>query len=240
MQRHTTAGTRRRGRWVFAFVGALPALLGLSIFGLLPVLPRPPSVDAEWALSFAEELQLIVALFVLLPLLLLYALSGIIAATRALVYTRRARPRGVCLREAHLCAALLIGALLPFAIGPMCPLIDGLPQSRIRARGASLIAALEDYRRDRAEYPAALSDLTPNYLPTLPSVDMVGYSDFKYLRSTADDDWKERTWGANPSYDLWVVDLSGSQYHYWPSGEYPSETWLGSVTPFDGWAYVHE
>lgn len=109
--------------------------------------------------------------------------------------------------------------------------------SRMPARLNALIDAIESYHNEKGEYPAALEELSPNYIKALPGTGMIGYGDLQYRLSTKSTPYK--------SYELYIfcglyAFGDTEAFIYWPEDNYPTCLWDGLVEKMDKWAYVHD
>ncbi len=112
---------------------------------------------------------------------------------------------------------------------------EGLVQSTERAK--PLIGAIEKFKADKKRTPAALNELVPNYIASIPYTGMADYPEFFY-RNDGGHDRLFKT------YQLSVRTSSGfinfDRFDYWPEGDYPPQMYGGGVERIGAWAYVHE
>ncbi len=115
----------------------------------------------------------------------------------------------------------LFGKIL---LGLMLPAVNKMAEAEIRTaqhhRNLAVVFALAAHRADRGQYPAALADLAPAYLPEVPK-DIYTDGDLKYQRTAAgyrlysvgpnktDDQGRGRD--ANPPGDDWAVEMPAKE-----------------------------
>lgn len=99
-----------------------------------------------------------------------------------------------------------------------------------------LIDGIERFIADKGRPPVDLAELTPRYLPSVPTTGMPAYPEYRY--STDAD-----RWDGNP----WVVYVNCSSgginfdmFVYFPRQNYPRRGYGGSLSRIGKWAYVHE
>ena len=143
----------------------------------------------------------------------------------------------------RLCATLLT-ASLPLIVGVLS-LAKKPADIRAKAfyclaqRTDPLIQAIKSYESANNKPPSNLSDLVPDYLPSIPTTQMRVYPEFKY---ESGPDVGAR-WHGNP----WVLYVETSRgfcnwdlFLYFPKQNYPEYGYGGRIEKNGTWAYVHE
>jgi hypothetical protein len=176
--------------------------------------------------SFALTFDLYLAVLVLLAFL---ALLGV---PPALFFRRARRP---ALRYAAAALILIASWIVgEFYLGR---LVWRDAVSRFERRSGPLVQAITAYQSSRGRPPAALGDLVPAYLPTVPATGR-GLLEYEYLVGE-----KARVCGGNP----WVLKVSApchplgfDLFLYFPLQNYPATGYGGWLERIGSWAYVHE
>ena len=110
--------------------------------------------------------------------------------------------------------------------------------ARAMERGAPVIAALSAHRARHGAYPAALSELVPQQLVSIPSTGLVGFPDFGYQGGG------HREHELADTYEL-RVDCSANPGNfdrviYWPEELYPDRFESSWTERLGRWAWLHE
>ncbi len=208
---------RQRGWWLAAMVLPLLVLLGQ----VMPVMDLPSWL---WLLAvmagFAGGAALLTTLLV--------SLSGVLVV----VLSRQT------IRDRLVIAA---GVAVLLACGLYCVRTSKSWRRaelvRVARESRPLVTALDRYRAEHGQYPCALDDLMPDYLPSLPRTGMVAYPQFMYLPDVH---------GLEPApggYDLRIYCDEGvgfDRFFRWDVPHYPPTSSEGGLEPIEDWVYLHE
>ncbi|MCZ6598532.1 MAG: hypothetical protein O7B99_12895 [Planctomycetota bacterium] len=186
---------------------------------------------------------------ILLPWAGLFGLLGLLGTcalglSLAFVLTRskRDRPR----KRADLLTATVFALPLLF-FPPLLVALVTIPvtEHKVRARSfralaersQPLVDAIARYHRHQDFPPSSLAALVPEYLDEIPGTGIDPYPEYRYLvleeGSRFETPWELRVPCGRGllNWDVFV---------YWPSEEYPSAMYGGTVERMGAWAYVHE
>ncbi len=112
---------------------------------------------------------------------------------------------------------------------------------QLAERSRPLIDAIKGYEVRHGRASADLSELVPEFLPTIPATGMAAYPEYKYWRRTDKDG--ETEWDGNPWILYLHTPLAGPNFDmflYFPLQNYPKTGYGGSLERLGDWAYVHE
>ncbi len=159
----------------------------------------------------------------------------LVFAIRAAANWRRRSVAFLNLAQAAVCVLFAVGYL---GILVWCSARRTTAFTRASANGGPIIAALNTYRDDNGVYPNSLSQLVPQYVPSVPRTGLIGYPTFTFPSGYNDIS------PVPDSYELRIECTSGGinfdRFIYWPSESYP-KTIQGNWTERIGtWVYVHE
>ncbi|MBX7166717.1 MAG: hypothetical protein K1X74_10260 [Pirellulales bacterium] len=106
-------------------------------------------------------------------------------------------------------------------------------------RSQELVTAISTYERVNGRPPAALAELVPKYLPSIPWTGMSRYPDYEYRCDSS----TPKEYGGNPwvlLVETTVGFMNFDQMLYFPKQNYPEYGYGGSLERIGNWAYVHE
>ena len=135
-------------------------------------------------------------------------------------------------RRARWLSALLIGAaaLIPGTAVPLLPHVGWWARERdladLARRSVPLIEAIRAFENTTGAPPAALEELVPDYLTSIPSTGSWVLDDFGYWS-------RDGAWGFHIECPLGVLNWDE---FYWPPEDDPPP-WVQLI---EGWGYYHE
>jgi len=107
--------------------------------------------------------------------------------------------------------------------------------TELNERFAPVIQGIEQFRKDRGEYPKDLQELIPTYLKEIPSTNLGNFPQCHYLTGE-----EARKCGENP----WVLVMEdpksafGGKVVYYPLQNYPPYSHDERVSQIGKWAYI--
>lgn len=175
-----------------------------------------------------DETILWSAMFLSLPLLMALAL---IPFSLPLLLFKRTRRGAVMMFACGI--GYLAGARICLGIGHH---IRMQAFHELAVRSQPLVDAIESYHSDTGHYPPSLTNLVPEFLPSIPSTGMGAYPDYEYRTGT-------NSWYGNPyvlSIDTPAGGINWDMFVYFPGQNYPERDFGGMLERIGSWAYVHE
>ena len=136
-------------------------------------------------------------------------------------------------------AALSLGVAFFFSWADRRPWAERKADvATIAEQGGVIVAAIADYRASLGRYPDTMEDLVPEYLQSVPTVQMesLRHSEFEYRPASAESAFR--------GYRLSVLTprwfLNFDELFYWPEEDYPDTLGRERIERIGKWAYRHE
>jgi hypothetical protein len=197
----------------------MSALLITCVYGPLVLVHAVCVFGVLWDIAGVE--------FLILPALL--AVPALLVSLGGLFF-RRARQWSAC--AALLSAGLVL--LLPVAIWAATS-VRSYGFLLAAERAEPVIRAIERFDRENGRPPDSLAELTPRYLPAMPS--RIPPMEIVTGRA-AEEEFHGNRWVLTASVSTGFINWD--RFMYFPNGRYPVTGYGGWLERIGTWAYVHE
>ncbi len=162
-------------------------------------------------------------------------LFSLLAIPITLILSLWRRYRGESLKTMFICVTYFMVSLsfLLITVHIRHNAFVGLAQ-----RSRQLVVAIHQFERKYGKPPNNLSQLVPEFLPSVPKTGMGAYPEYEYYLSSNPNEFEGNSWILE--VDTPNGGINFDKFMYFPKQNYPEVGYGGVIERIEDWAYVHE